>query len=101
MNVAPDPTGENQDEQRSAGDPADVLMDPRILVIDDNEAIHEDVRKILALGSTHGAELPAIEADLFDEAPAGPSFAQFQIDSAYQGQEGLARVKQAMAEGRP
>jgi two-component system, NtrC family, sensor kinase len=81
--------------------PADVLMDPRVLVIDDNEAIHEDVRKILHFGQTGVTELSALEADLFDETPTTPSWVQFQIDSAYQGQEGFELVKAALAEGRP
>jgi len=70
-------------------------------VVDDNEAIHEDIRKILDLGGHKAADLSAMEADLFDEQPVGSGFAHFQIDSAYQGQEGLQRVQQALAEGRP
>jgi PAS domain S-box-containing protein len=77
------------------------LFEPnrRILVIDDNKAIHEDMRKIL-LG-----EVPAQEQLQDDEAflfgvEAAP-ITRFEIDSAYQGQEGLAKLEQALAEGRP
>jgi two-component system NtrC family sensor kinase len=95
------PAGGDQDRRRAAGSPADVLIDPRILVVDDNEAIHDDIRKILDLGGRGGSDLNAMEADLFDDKPVGPGFAHFQIDSAFQGQEGLAKVKQAMLEHRP
>jgi two-component system NtrC family sensor kinase len=101
MTATPGSAGGDQDRRRAAGSPADVLIDPRILVVDDNEAIHEDIRKILDLGGGGGAELNAMEADLFDDKPAGAGFAHFQIDSAYQGQEGLAKVQQAIAEHRP
>jgi two-component system NtrC family sensor kinase len=78
-----------------------MLMDPRILLIDDNQAIHEDIRKILDRNGNPGADLSQMEADLFDEAPAPTSSVHFQIDSAYQGQEGLELVKAARAQGRP
>ena len=75
----------------------------RILVIDDNRAIHEDFRKILRATPAKDA-LEEAENALFDDstkstAPAGrPSF---EIDSAYQGQEGLELVRQAVEAGRP
>src|SRR3954469_19634533 len=101
MDPAPEPTGGDPGRRRTAGGPAEVLIDPRILVVDDNPAIHDDVRKILDLSSEYGGQLAAMEAQLFDETPYAASFAQFQIDSAFQGQEALARVKAAAAEGRP
>ena len=69
----------------------------RILVIDDNRAIHEDFRKIL--GEPDTAALATAEAQLFGR-PA-PVAAPFQIDSAYQGQEALQMVEKALAENRP
>jgi two-component system NtrC family sensor kinase len=101
MAGTPEPTGGEQDRRRSAGGPAEVLIDPRILVVDDNEAIHDDVRKILDLSGEYGGQLAAMEAQLFDETPYGGSFAHFQVDSAFQGAEALERVKEALAEGRP
>src|SRR5206468_7190760 len=42
------PSGRARDGARRPGsDASDVLIDPRILLIDDNQAIHEDIRKIL------------------------------------------------------
>jgi CheY-like chemotaxis protein len=101
MDGTPEPAGGEQHRRTSAGGPADVLIDPRILVVDDNRAIHDDMRKILDLSDEDGGELAAMEAQLFDETLGGGSFARFQIDSAFQGAEGLARVQQALAEGRP
>jgi CheY-like chemotaxis protein len=72
----------------------------RILVIDDTRAIHDDFRKILA-GPKDTPDFDAIEADLFGgHDPVSPA-ARFQLDSAYQGQEGFELIKRAAVEGRP
>jgi len=74
----------------------------RILVIDDNRSIHEDFRKVL--GSKEGLAVVALEkaaAALFDEAPPVPSHPTFELDSAFQGQEGLAMIQRALKEDRP
>jgi two-component system, NtrC family, sensor kinase len=72
----------------------------RILVIDDNPAIHEDFRKIFQSNSAD-EELDAAEAEFFGDAPSAAPAAAFTLDSALQGQEGLAMVQAALAEGRP
>ena len=74
----------------------------RILVIDDNEAIHADFRKILAGGSA-GAELNDLEVELFGGPTASPRPRQteFQIDSAFQGEQGLAMTREAQRQGDP
>jgi len=74
----------------------------RILIIDDNPAIHQDFRKILGPADvTLSNELDAAEASLFgDKADVEPG-ANFQIDSAFQGQEGLEKVRAASNEGKP
>ncbi|HWC61009.1 MAG TPA: response regulator [Verrucomicrobiae bacterium] len=72
----------------------------RILVVDDNEAIHKDFRKIFGTGSKTGAALEAAEALLFGEE-SSTNGAGFEVDSAFQGQEGLEMVRKAVAEGRP
>ena len=77
------------------------LLDPnhRILVIDDNTAIHDDLRKVL-LGEVETQEqLQDDESLLFGIQPM--PLTKFEIDSAYQGQEGLEKLKQSLAEGRP
>lgn len=71
----------------------------RILVIDDNPSIHEDFRKIFGTGA--GNELlDAAAAALFGDAPAATEQPRFTVDSAFQGQEGLASVQTAHAERR-
>ncbi len=73
----------------------------RILVIDDNPAIHEDFRKILCQDRTSSSKLEALEAELFGStAPLGEQ-SEFEIDSAFQGEAGLAHVYHAIQEGRP
>ena len=71
----------------------------RILVIDDNPAIHEDFSKILALNTDQG--LADAEADFFGEANSSDVQLSVQIDSASQGQEGLEKVISAISESRP
>ena len=69
----------------------------RILVIDDNPAIHQDFRKILSpVDSTLEGELDAEEASLFGDSPTTGRDLNFQIDSAFQGQEGLEMVRAAV-----
>jgi two-component system sensor histidine kinase/response regulator len=81
------------------------VRNSRILVIDDNHAIHADVRKILCPAiNAASAALYELEADLLG-APASSAPARttalFTVDSAYQGREGLALVSQAVAQGSP
>ena len=76
----------------------------RVLVIDDNVAIHADVRKILCPAtSATAAALDELEADLLGSAASTPTRTtpSFAVDSAHQGREGLAMVQAALAEGRP
>ena len=71
----------------------------RILIVDDNEKIHQDYRKVLGTDSASATALSESEAALFGDAAAirwG-----FELDSAHQGQEGLAMVTRALAERRP
>ncbi|HUZ08414.1 MAG TPA: response regulator, partial [Candidatus Paceibacterota bacterium] len=75
----------------------------RILVIDDNHAIHDDFRKILSPAAAETA-LDAKEAELFGSPiPPGRTVepVRYEIDSAYQGQDGVLLVKQAREAGRP
>ena len=58
-------------------------------MIDDNRAIHEDFRKILLTVSKTSDDLDAPEAELFGQTTVDLKPPVFEIDSAYQGQEGL------------
>ena len=72
----------------------------RILIIDDNPAIHEDFRKILCPDAAP-RELDELEAKLFDQGRTAGGAQEFILDSACQGREALAKAQQALAEGRP
>ncbi|HEY1787180.1 MAG TPA: ATP-binding protein, partial [Verrucomicrobiae bacterium] len=72
----------------------------RILVIDDNRAIHEDFKKILGKKMT-ADNLAADEAALFGEEAPKLELPEFQIDSAFQGKEGLEMIEKSLAENRP
>lgn len=75
----------------------------RILVIDDNAAIHEDFRKILVNASEIDRELEDMELLLFDTQAdhTRNSDIQFEIEYAFQGQEGLDMVRKANEENAP
>jgi signal transduction histidine kinase/AmiR/NasT family two-component response regulator len=73
----------------------------RILVIDDNEAIHQDFRKILNCDPEIDSGLSEARAALFGAVPAPIAHQSFRIDSAFQGEEGLELVLRALAENRP
>jgi diguanylate cyclase (GGDEF)-like protein len=73
----------------------------RILVVDDNPAIHEDFKKILPGDSRGSSELLAAELLLLGEPKAPTTRPIFEIDTALQGREGVERARQALAEGRP
>jgi PAS domain S-box-containing protein len=84
--------------------PATIERNLRILVIDDNRAIHDDFRKILCANTARGDALEQAENILFDgveETAKVSKRLSFEIDSAFQGQEGLAKVEQALQAGRP
>jgi diguanylate cyclase (GGDEF)-like protein len=71
----------------------------RILLIDDTPSIHEDYRRILA-GADGAEEMDAAEEALFGEASESGG-ATFDVDSAYQGSEGLAKVVASVAADLP
>ena len=78
----------------------------RILIVDDNESIHNDFRKVLIheINEDH-ADLDELEAELFGdeskEAVIEGESVVYEVDSAFQGQEALKMVDDANAEGRP
>jgi two-component system, NtrC family, sensor kinase len=72
----------------------------RILVVDDNQAIHQDFRKILCAASA-SPRLDAMETTLFGGPTAPAADSGFEMDSAFQGEEGVQRVQAALKEGRP
>ena len=79
--------------------PMSVPANRRILVVDDTPAIHQDFRKILSPSAGNDDSLDDTESLLFGTPQVNRL--QFQIDSAYQGEEALELVKRAQAEGQP
>ncbi|HEX4807698.1 MAG TPA: response regulator [Bryobacteraceae bacterium] len=73
----------------------------RILVIDDNRAIHADLRKILAGDNEENPDLLSDESLLFDSPKPNVAIPKFELESAYQGQEGLEQVRAKIAGGLP
>ncbi|MBU2512567.1 response regulator [bacterium] len=77
----------------------------RILIIDDNKNIHEDFRKILLPG-VDTSSIDKISRELFGEDEDLKYSkrivdVEYQIDSAYQGEEGVNMIKKAVEENRP
>jgi len=73
----------------------------RILVVDDNAAIHEDFRKILRPDRAP-APLAAARAALFGESSAAAAAAlEYDVECASQGEEGLRLARAAVAGGSP
>jgi CheY-like chemotaxis protein len=77
-----------------------VLGNRRILVIDDNPSIHDDYRKILAPAETDD-RLEEVEAAIFGERAQVTRVSRYELTSAFQGEEGVSKVRQALSEGRP
>jgi CheY-like chemotaxis protein len=73
----------------------------RILIIDDNASIHEDFRKILGPDQDQNAGLDLVKARMLGEKTAASPRSGFVIDSAFQGQEGLAMARRAAEESNP
>lgn len=77
----------------------------RVLVIDDNPWIHDDVRKVLAAHDEE-RELARLEREMLGaalaEEPADrTAHLRFEIDSARQGREGVEAARRARGAGRP
>ena len=73
----------------------------RILIVDDNASIHSDFREILCPGDADEPTVLDMERVLFAEDDVAPKQKRFDVDSAYQGEEGLEMVKKALADQRP
>lgn len=76
----------------------------RILVIDDDRAIHDDIRRVLKTPRRAANDLAALEALLFngDEATPGPDeeLPECEILSEFQGQDAVDRVEEELDLGR-
>ena len=78
----------------------------RILLVDDNEAIHEDIESILSINKNNSdMELRQMEDDLFGATsvaePDVLAETLYEIDHAYQGEEAIRMVDEAVEEDDP
>jgi CheY-like chemotaxis protein len=74
----------------------------RILVIDDTPTIHDDFRKILAFTPLEkSGQVRDFATAIFGESSPTPARTTFTIDSALQGDAGLALLLDAKAAGQP
>ncbi len=92
-------SAKRQPSTAEEGPPTKLEASPRILVIDDMEAIHEDFRKILK--ASDALEIDEAEIALFGKAEAIPTRSIFSVDFAFQGEEGFRKVEQARAKHCP
>lgn len=80
-----------------------VTLNNRLLVVDDNEAIHEDYRKIL-LADDSTSELDALEAEIFGDEEAKPSYESelvVELDHASRGEQAIEMVEASLVNGLP
>ena len=71
----------------------------RILVIDDNPSTHKDWRQLFQGVDANSATEK--ELAIFGPSSDYVGSEDFEIDSAFQGQEGLEKIRHAFHEGRP
>lgn len=81
----------------------------RILIVDDNPSIHDDLKHILVAEKQidRSSETLALEKELFDDIQPVKNDCSttidvvYTIDDAYQGEEALRKVEEAEKEGLP
>lgn len=76
----------------------------RIMLIDDNPDIHQDVIKVLTMSNRNTSSFNNTEAILFGEEELKPArcyLPEFIFDTASQGQEGVHKIKLATEQGKP
>lgn len=73
----------------------------KIIVIDDNKEVHQDFQKILSFNESN--ELSPVEKNLFetDSFSGNTSLPKFQIDSVFQGKDGVEMIKKAYDADKP
>jgi CheY-like chemotaxis protein len=74
----------------------------RVLIVDDNEAIHRDFRSLLQ-GKLTSGDLAELALEIFGDdggTDAWPDLPRYAFDSAYQGTDALETVKEASRTGQ-
>jgi CheY-like chemotaxis protein len=72
----------------------------RILIVDDNTAIHRDFQKIL-VASEGRSDIADLERDLFGGSSGRSGTLQYAISCAENGQAALELVKRGVQQGQP
>ncbi|VVC75418.1 Cyclic di-GMP phosphodiesterase Gmr [Aquicella siphonis] len=76
----------------------------RLIIIDDNPAIHQDFIKILMTSKPREkqeTDIQLMEKTLFGEENKENLLPQFEIDTATQGKEGFEKIARAVNNGNP
>ncbi len=78
-----------------------VLANRRVLVIDDDPAVHDEIQRIL--GPEHGAEKALLDAERTPRGLNGKGSLRqsFEVDTASQGKAGVQLVQRALEAGHP
>ncbi len=73
----------------------------RILIVDDTPSIHEDFRKILTSTGSMGEDFEAMADTLFGHSGQKTVYSDinYQLESAFQGEEALQMIDKAEQEG--
>jgi two-component system, sensor histidine kinase and response regulator len=77
------------------------LNNHRILLIDDSLFIHADFCRILSASSSLTGGLDEGAGSLYGAATVGIRLPIFEVDSAFQGEEGLDLIEKSLRENRP
>ncbi len=77
------------------------LNNKRILIVDDTPSIHEDFKKVLQTKQEKNDALEAIETKLFESQEETQAQINFELTSAFQGQEAINLVTQAQQNSLP
>ena len=79
-----------------------VLTNNRILLVDDHRPIHDDFHDILTYHQNSTANLDQLESSFFGDAVITEKvLPQFELFSAFQGQQALQKVIEAQQNGSP
>ncbi len=77
------------------------MKNSKILIVDDTPSIHEDFRKILLASDVSDGDLDAMADSLFGATEQDPVFKEinYELESAFQGEEALKMIEKAELEG--
>jgi len=78
------------------------MKNNRVLIVDDTPSIHEDFRKILSASDASSEDLDAMADSLFGKTEQDPVYKEinYELESAFQGEEALKMIEKAELEGK-